>query len=514
MTLGQLKDEDFTVAAIKSAMLNEERRRITATASSLPTGSSDYTALAAQQLSSPSVDRAQLTCNWCGLSRHLEHECHRKSRGEPRSTPAEKEATRKQSAARRNRRNRSANKNSEANIAEEDSGNIYLALRCTDDDSDTPPSPSQSTSQCMRAESAPASSPSVTAKKSVTLHSGGARGGSETDWYVDSAASFHYCRHRDWFDTFNPLEGESVSLGDGHRIPIVGQGDISAHVPVSSTASAKGLFTNVQYAPALAANLLSVSAMAERGLSATFLGRVCTIRNQRNKVIGRAVRVANKLYQLTLSRKPSLVATKAAPQSQPSLTATKAAPGPDPSSKKALMAQQTKDFLQQWHSRFGHVSHETIRQLFKQHMGKDVQLILGDRLKVLEPAPAGDPLPACNACHLGKSHRASLPKASIQHSKAPLELVHTDICGPFRTPSLGGAVYFMLIIDDFSRYIWIRALRAKSEAEAAFKAYKAQAEREHHVAGHCIKAVRFDGEASTTARASEPTWTPPESECR
>ena len=80
---------------------------------------------------------------------------------------------------------------------------------------------------------------------------------------------------------------------------------------------------NVQYAPGLTVNLLSVAAMTAHGLSVTFKGRVCTIRNQQNKVIGSAAQVSNKLYQLSLTKKaPSPVAAIASEPAKPSLSET------------------------------------------------------------------------------------------------------------------------------------------------------------------------------------------------
>ena len=485
VTLAQMKEEDFTVAAVSAAMLNEEQRRITASISpSSPSGTSEHSALLMhrspqQQQQQPQrqpqqpIDRSTMICNWCGLPRHEEHECNRKSRGEAQRTSAEKHAARREFEQRRKKKG-SSRPPKEAKLAEApvSDKNMFHALRCTEED-DSTSLHTEDTSHCMQAKAS--STPSLPCQ-SVTLHSHGVKsvGASTSDWYVDSGASYHYCRHRDWFDTFTPVEGESVSLGDGRRVPILGQGDISGRVPISASASASGLLSNVQYAPALSANLLSVPAMTAGGLSVTFRGRLCTIRNQHNKVIGRATRVANKLYQLTLSRPPS-----------PSAATVHSTP------RQALAASQSTDFIQQWHPRLGHVNYETVRQLFTQHMGKDTDSILAGRS--LAPLSAANPPPACDACHLGKSHRASLPKVSTSRSKAPLELVHSDICGPFRIPSLGGARYFILFIDDFSRYVWFRPMQYKSEATAAFKAYQAQAERQHSSAGHRIKELRFDG---------------------
>ena len=53
-----------------------------------------------------------------------------------------------------------------------------------------------------------------------------------------------------------------------------------------------------------------------------------------------------------------------------------------------------------------------------------------------------------------------------------LQLVHTDICGPMKTMSIGGAKYFALFIDDKSRYTWTYPLKKKSDVFEVFKTFK------------------------------------------
>ena len=63
-------------------------------------------------------------------------------------------------------------------------------------------------------------------------------------------------------------------------------------------------------------------------------------------------------------------------------------------------------------------------------------------------------------------------------SSKPLELVHTDLCGPSRKNSPRGEEYFILFIDDFSRMCWIGLLKHKDEAFEKFQALKAFVENE------------------------------------
>ncbi|GKA92460.1 retrovirus-related pol polyprotein from transposon TNT 1-94 [Tanacetum coccineum] len=69
----------------------------------------------------------------------------------------------------------------------------------------------------------------------------------------------------------------------------------------------------------------------------------------------------------------------------------------------------------------------------------------------------------CSACALGKSKKHShKPKAddSIQEK---LYLLHMDLCGPMRIQSVNGRKYILVIIDDYSRFTWVKFLRSKDE---------------------------------------------------
>ncbi|GJU43155.1 retrovirus-related pol polyprotein from transposon TNT 1-94 [Tanacetum coccineum] len=69
----------------------------------------------------------------------------------------------------------------------------------------------------------------------------------------------------------------------------------------------------------------------------------------------------------------------------------------------------------------------------------------------------------CSACALRKSKKHShKPKAkdSIQEK---LYQLHMDLCGPMRVQSINGRKYILVIVDDFSRFTWVKFLRSKDE---------------------------------------------------
>jgi transposase InsO family protein len=59
-----------------------------------------------------------------------------------------------------------------------------------------------------------------------------------------------------------------------------------------------------------------------------------------------------------------------------------------------------------------------------------------------------------------------------------LDLFHADLCGQIKPKTPGGKNYFLLLVDDYSRYMWIELLATKDEAFMCFKRVKALAETE------------------------------------
>ena len=83
----------------------------------------------------------------------------------------------------------------------------------------------------------------------------------------------------------------------------------------------------------------------------------------------------------------------------------------------------------------------------------------------------------CSGCVLGKHHRDSFDKRASWHASVPLELVHSDLCGPLPSASFSSFKYFLTFIDDYSRRTWVYFLKLKSEVFNMFLAYKALVEK-------------------------------------
>jgi hypothetical protein len=75
----------------------------------------------------------------------------------------------------------------------------------------------------------------------------------------------------------------------------------------------------------------------------------------------------------------------------------------------------------------------------------------------------------CDVCMLTKQRRLPFPQQSSFRAKERLELVHGDLCGPMTPATLGGRHYFLLLVDDLSRYMRVVVLGSKGQATNAIR---------------------------------------------
>ena len=125
-----------------------------------------------------------------------------------------------------------------------------------------------------------------------------------------------------------------------------------------------------------------------------------------------------------------------------------------------------------WHKRLGHISVERLKILEKQSL-----------LPSLDYTDVG----TCIECVKGKM--TNTRKKGSTRSSNLLELIHTDISGPFRCPTICGNRYFITFIDDYSRYCHVYLIKEKSQSLEKFIIFRTEVEKQ---LGKEIKVVRSD----------------------
>ncbi|CAI5958371.1 unnamed protein product [Closterium sp. NIES-64] len=110
-----------------------------------------------------------------------------------------------------------------------------------------------------------------------------------------------------------------------------------------------------------------------------------------------------------------------------------------------------------WHHRLGHPSLPHLRDMHR-------RVLVSGLPRTLPPLPASPAL-ACLPCVEGRQ-RAAPHSSSFPPTEAPLQTLHMDVWGPARVSGRGGERYFLLVVDDYSRYITVFPLRTKGEVPA------------------------------------------------
>ena len=77
---------------------------------------------------------------------------------------------------------------------------------------------------------------------------------------------------------------------------------------------------------------------------------------------------------------------------------------------------------------------------------------------------------------------------SISHALEPFSLIHCNVWGPYRTPSSSGASYFLTIVDDCSRGVWIFLMKNKSEVAILIPQFRTFVLNQFHKSLRCVRS--------------------------
>ncbi|CAI7803487.1 unnamed protein product [Closterium sp. NIES-54] len=166
-------------------------------------------------------------------------------------------------------------------------------------------------------------------------------------------------------------------------------------------------------------------------------------------------RPGSSLYTLTTAPPPVSASGQVAASSQVFVAASKSSPASAP----CLCRPLTHETLL-WHHRLGHPSLPPLR-------GMASRTLVSGLPRCLPPLPPG-PAPTCVPCVEGRQ-RAAPHSSSFPPTEAPLQTLHMDVWGPARVRGQGHEHYFLLVVEDYSRYTsffplhnkgdWIRSSR-------------------------------------------------------
>ncbi|CAI7774212.1 unnamed protein product [Closterium sp. NIES-53] len=253
---------------------------------------------------------------------------------------------------------------------------------------------------------------------------------------LDSGAS--RCFFRD-STTLTPLFAPvPVRLADPSGGPVLARSSTVLPCPAVPSGSLSGL-----HLPSFSTNLVSTAAVQDAMVTTTTPGgqhvSICTCTRKGRHLATFTRRPGSSLY--TLATEPPQVAASA----QVSALGQVAPP-----CSCRLLSHQTL----LWHHRLGHPSLPRLR-------GMHSRLLVSGLPRSLPPLP---PLPAppCLPCVEGRQ-RAAPHSSSFPPTTAPLQTLHIDVWGPARVSGQGRERYFLLVVEDYTRYTTVFPLRSKGQ---------------------------------------------------
>ena len=270
-------------------------------------------------------------------------------------------------------------------------------------------------------------------------------------WIIDSGASSHMTSEKHVLVNFQDFaEPENVALGDGRVVKALGSGSARMNMLFQATESKKAVLYDVLYVPKLTCNLFSVRAAVSKGNAVEFDLQKCCIRDEYGKLRGMGSLV-DKLYQLDC---------------QVAIT-----------TDTAYVSVESSQGSDLWHQRLGHVHELRLKKYMENESVRGINI-----KKMTE-------MSFCEGFLAGKMWRKPFPAVEEIRSTRRLQLVHSDVCGPMHTPSIGGAKYFVTFIDDYTRCCGVHLMRHKTEVLEKFIEFEASVT---NGAGKAIGTLRTD----------------------
>ncbi len=263
-------------------------------------------------------------------------------------------------------------------------------------------------------------------------------------WFLDNGASNHMTGDRSKFRELDESITGRVKFGDASTVQIKGKGSIL----FSCKNGDQWLLQDVYYIPSLQCNMVSLGQLTETGHRVVMDEDVLEVFDKSPwRLVMKVRRTVNRLYRIELKL-----------------------------AHPVSLLSSLDDPAWLWHARLGHVNFQAMKLLVDKEMAGGVLAIV-------------HPNQLCQSCLVTKQARAPFPAAAHFRAEEPLELLHIDLCGPITPSTMSGNRYFFLIVDDYSRWMWVFVLKTKDQSLDAFVKFKPLAE---NTAGRRVKTLRSD----------------------
>jgi hypothetical protein len=151
-----------------------------------------------------------------------------------------------------------------------------------------------------------------------------------------------------------------------------------------------------------------------------------------------------------------------------------------------LIAKTNMGWL--WHRRLAHVGMKNLHKLLNGEHILGLTNVHFEKDKV------------CSACQAGKQVGTHHPHKNIMTTDRPLELLHMDLFGLIAYISIGGSKYYLVIVDDYSRFTWVFFLQEKSQTQETLKGILKMGSKRVRIKDQKDKKRQWDGVQELTNR--------------
>jgi len=267
---------------------------------------------------------------------------------------------------------------------------------------------------------------------------------------LDTGCSNHMTGKKSWFSELDDSVNRKIRFADNSIVCAAGIGKVLIHRKDGK----KACITDVLYVANMRSNLISIGQLLQKGYTMKVEAQTMKVFDIKNRLILKAPLSKQRTFKINISVIED----------------------------KCLLSEvKSENWL--WHQRYGHINFRNLNMLSEKKMVQGLP-----KIKL--------PNEVCDMCCTGKQARNSYNATVPFNATRKLEVIHSDVCGPFEVKSIGENRYFVTFIDEFTRKLWIYLLAKKGEVFGVFKKFRLLLQNEN---GEVISRLRTDGGGEYTS---------------
>lgn len=276
---------------------------------------------------------------------------------------------------------------------------------------------------------------------------------------LDSGTTSHLIKDRGYFTDFKDEDHPPVKTASQGDLLTTGRGTCIIEITLGNSTH-QVILQDCLHAPSATLNLLSVGRMLQKGWDCNFKGSTTTMGPHcslsfKGEHLGTVPLSGNLFYLQVRFLHPSELINRMTVYKEICTHAN------------TEMSAYTKTPItwDLWHARMGHPGGDAVKRLLLSATGVSIE--------------SNKPLSRCEACIVAKYPHKPYVSSTFPCVSKMLDLIHSDLCGPFPTQTPHGKLYFIVFLDDHTNLINVQLLRMKDQALEAWTVVKAR--WENHV---------------------------------